>query len=150
MKNSIIDSFEKRVFNKVKKHPDFRPGDTVRVHYKIPEGADKFRIQHYEGVVLRKKKGTVDSTFTVRKIGAGGVGVERVFPLYSPFLDKIDIVASGVVRRARLYYLRDLTGKAARIRSKFFGGAATTKHYMEEQEAPAAADTAAPAAEPAK
>jgi large subunit ribosomal protein L19 len=124
MKNKLIASFEKRVHAKAKKHPDFRTGDTVRVHYKVQEGADKtkFRIQPFEGVVLRHRKGNVEGSFTVRKIGANGVGVERIFPLVSPYVDNIEIIASGIVRRARLYYLRDLAGKAARIRSRFSGG----------------------------
>lgn len=123
MKNSLITSFEKRVFASRKLHPTFRTGDTVRINYKLQEGADKtkFRIQTFEGVVIRYKKGTAESTFTVRKIGASGIGVERVFPLYSPYIDGIEVVASGIVRRARLYYLRDLAGKAARIRSRFHG-----------------------------
>lgn len=123
MKNSVITAFEQRVFAKRKKHPEFRTGDTVRISYKVQEGADKakFRTQIFEGVVTRFKKGTADSTFTVRKIGANSIGVERVFPLYSPFVDGIDVIASGIVRRARLYYLRDLSGKSARIRSRFHG-----------------------------
>lgn len=123
MKNSIIAQFEKRVFSERKQHPAFRSGDTVRISYKIQEGADKakFRIQQYEGVVIRFRKGTADASFTVRKIGANGVGVERCFPLYSPFVDSVEVVASGIVRRSRLYYLRDLAGKAARIRSRFHG-----------------------------
>lgn len=126
MKNSLITAFEQRIFANRKKHPAFRPGDTVRIAYKIQEGADKtkFRTQTFEGVVIAFKKGTADSSFTVRKIGANGVGVERCFPLYSPYVDQIDLIASGVVRRSRLYYLRDLSGKAARIRSKFHGGSA--------------------------
>ncbi|MCX6123786.1 MAG: 50S ribosomal protein L19 [Proteobacteria bacterium] len=126
MKSPLITLFENRVFKDVKKHPTFRPGDTIRVHYKIQEGADaaKFRIQLYEGVVTRFRKGTADSTFTVRKMSAGGIGVERVFPLYSPMVEKVDVVAQGEVRRSRLYYLRDLSGKAARIRSRYVGGAA--------------------------
>jgi large subunit ribosomal protein L19 len=95
--------------------PDFRVGDTVRVHTKISEG-DKERIQIFEGVVIRRKRGHLSSTFTVRKVSYG-VGVERIFPVYSPRIDKIDIVASGQVRRARLFYLRDLQGKAARLKS---------------------------------
>ena len=123
MKNKLISAFEQRIFAKRKKHPSFRAGDTVRVGYKVQEGADKtkFRLQSFEGLVIRNRGGDVDATFTVRKIGANGVGVERVFPLYSPFVDQIDVLASGVVRRARLYYLRDLSGKAARIRSRFHG-----------------------------
>lgn len=124
MKNKLITAFENRIFAKRKKHPTFRAGDTVRIAYKVQEGADKtkFRTQSFEGVVIRNRHGGVDATFTVRKIGANGVGVERVFPLYSPFVDKIDVLASGIVRRSRLYYLRDLSGKSARIRSRFSGG----------------------------
>lgn len=101
--------------------PKFRPGDTVRVQYKIREGADqdKFRLQPFEGVVIRFKKGTIDSSFTVRKTGANGIGVERTFPVYSPNIAKVELLASGVVRRSRLFYLRNLTGKAARIKSRF-------------------------------
>ena len=78
-------------------------------------------MQVFEGVVIRKKRGTAESSFTVRKISAGGIGVERVFPQYSNNIDKIDVLAKGIVRRSRLYYLRNLSGKAARIRSKFAG-----------------------------
>lgn len=95
---------------------DFRPGDTVRVHVKIKEG-DKERIQVFQGVVMRKRRGGVGATFTVRKISYG-VGVERAFPLSSPYIDKIEVMSSGGVRRARLYYVRDLKGKAAKIREK--------------------------------
>lgn len=123
MKKLLITAFENRVFSAKKNLPVFRAGDTVRIMYKVQEGADKskFRLQSYEGVVIRFRKGTADSTFTVRKIGANGVGVERVFPLYSPHIDSVEVIASGVVRRARLYYLRELSGKAARIRSRFHG-----------------------------
>lgn len=95
--------------------PAFRVGDTVRVHTKISEG-DKERIQIFEGVVIRKKRGHLSSTFTVRKVSYG-VGVERIFPVYSPRIDKIEVIASGQVRRARLFYLRELQGKAARLKS---------------------------------
>lgn len=124
MKNKLITAFEQRIFAKKKNHPTFRTGDTVRIAYKVQEGADKtkHRLQFFEGVVIRNRKGGVDATFTVRKIGANGIGVERVFPLYSPFVDNIEVIASGIVRRSRLYYLRDLSGKAARIRSRFHGG----------------------------
>ena len=123
MKNKLITQFEQRVFAQRKPLPTFRSGDTVRISYKIQEGTDKakFRLQQFEGVVIRYRKGTADGSFTVRKIGANGVGVERCFPLYSPYVDSVEVVASGIVRRARLYYLRDLTGKAARIRSRFGG-----------------------------
>lgn len=96
--------------------PDFRVGDTVRVHVKIVEG-EKERIQPFEGVIIRKKKGGIRSSFTVRKISYG-IGVERVFPTHSPRVDRIDVISRGKVRRAKLFYLRGLKGKAARIRSE--------------------------------
>lgn len=96
--------------------PAFIPGDTVRVHVKIKEG-DKERIQVFQGVVISKRKGSVNATFTVRKVSYG-VGVERVFPFHSPIIDKIELVTHGRVRRAKIYYLRKLRGKAARIREK--------------------------------
>jgi len=96
--------------------PNFNVGDTVRVHFKIVEG-EKERIQVFEGVVIRKRKGGVGATFTVRKVSYG-IGVERIFPLHSPRIEKIAIVTRGRVRRARLYYLRQLRGKAARIKTK--------------------------------
>jgi large subunit ribosomal protein L19 len=94
--------------------PAFKPGDTVSVSVKIKEG-EKERIQVFKGVVIRKRKGTTNATFTIRKISYG-VGVERTFPLYSPSIDKIEVVTRGRVRRSRLYYLRKLRGKAARIK----------------------------------
>ena len=96
--------------------PDFRPGDQIRVHVKIKEG-EKERIQVFEGVVIRKRKGNTGATFTVRKVSYG-VGVERIFPLHGPAIDRIDIVSRGKVRRSRLYYLRKRKGKAARIKER--------------------------------
>lgn len=96
--------------------PPFRVGDTVRVHVKVREG-EKERIQVFEGVVLRRRGAGMSESFTVRKVSYG-VGVERVFPVQSPAVTKIDIKSRGFVRRARLYYLRDLRGKKARLRSK--------------------------------
>lgn len=96
--------------------PDFRPGDTIRVHAKIKEG-DKERIQVFQGAVIRKRKGSMGATFTVRKISYG-IGVERIFPTHSPSIDRIEIVSRGKVRRSRLYYMRQLKGKAARIKEK--------------------------------
>jgi large subunit ribosomal protein L19 len=96
--------------------PDFRVGDTVRVHYKIVEG-DKDRIQVFQGVVLKRHRAGARSTFTVRKVSFN-VGVERVFMSHSPRIDKVEVVSRGVVRRARLFYLRDLKGKAARVRDQ--------------------------------
>ena len=96
--------------------PAFRPGDTVRVYVKVVEGTRE-RIQLFEGVVINRKSGGVRETFTVRRISYG-VGVERTFPVHSPRLEKIEVVRKGIVRRAKLYYLRNLTGKAARIKEK--------------------------------
>jgi large subunit ribosomal protein L19 len=96
--------------------PDFRPGDTVRVHVRIVEG-DKERVQVFEGVVLQRRRGGASSSFVVRKVSYG-VGVERIFPLHSPAIAKIELKARGRVRRSRLTYLRDLSGKAARIREQ--------------------------------
>ncbi len=96
--------------------PEFGPGDTVAVHTRVKEG-DKERIQVFEGVVIKRKGGGINETFTVRKI-SNGVGVERIFPLHSPNIDKIVRLKSGRVRRAKLYYLRERRGKAARITEK--------------------------------
>ena len=96
--------------------PSFRAGDTVAVHVRIKEG-DKERVQIFKGVVIRRRKGTIDSTFTVRKV-SNGVGVERIFPTHSPSIDKVEIITEGRVRRARLYYLRHLRGKAAKVKTK--------------------------------
>ncbi len=96
--------------------PDFRPGDSVRVHIRIIEG-NKERVQVFEGVVMRRRRGNMGATFTVRKI-SHGVGVEKTFALHSPRLNKVEIVSRGKVRRSRLYYLRELRGKAARIKAK--------------------------------
>ncbi len=96
--------------------PEFAPGDTVRIHVRVKEG-DKERIQIFQGVIIARRGGSTRETFTVRKI-SGGVGVERIFPLLSPILDKIEVVRRGKVRRAKLYYLRNLRGKAARIEER--------------------------------
>ena len=96
--------------------PRFKSGDTVKVHMRIVEG-EKERIQVFQGNVIRLRKGTTNSTFTVRKI-SGGVGVERVFPMHSPFIENIEVVQEGRVRRSRLFFLRNLKGKAARIKPK--------------------------------
>ena len=113
---NIIEQFEKdqiKSLVKGKKIPQFHPGDTVRVNVKVREGTRE-RIQAFEGVCIRKKNRGLSSSFTVRKISFGE-GVERVFPIFSPSIDSVSIVRSGQVRRAKLYYLRDLTGKKARI-----------------------------------
>ena len=96
--------------------PSFKAGDTVKVHMRIVEG-EKERVQVFQGNVIRLRRGTTGGTFTVRKI-SDGVGVERVFPLHSPFVETVELVTEGRVRRSRLYYLRDLKGKAARIKPK--------------------------------
>ncbi|WP_099974889.1 MULTISPECIES: 50S ribosomal protein L19 [Lactobacillaceae] len=96
--------------------PDFRPGDSVRVHAKVVEGSRE-RIQIFEGVVLKRRGTGVSATYTVRKISSG-VGVERTFPLNTPRVDKIEVIRRGSVRRSKLYYLRDRTGKAARIKER--------------------------------
>lgn len=112
--NNIIDNFEREQMRV--DIPDFKTGDTIRVHAKIKEG-EKERIQVFQGFVIRKRKGTTGATFTVRKVSYG-IGVERIFPLHSPTIDKIEIVSKGKVRRGRLYYMRKLRGKAARIKEK--------------------------------
>src|SRR6185437_7310013 len=94
--------------------PEFRAGDTVRLHVRIVEGTRE-RIQLYEGVVIKRRGGGISETFTVRKI-SNGVGVERTFPVHTPKIEKIDVIRRGKVRRAKLYYLRSLRGKAARIK----------------------------------
>lgn len=96
--------------------PKFQPGDTVRVHVKVVEGSRE-RIQVFEGVVIGRRGGGLRETFTVRRV-TYGVGVERTFPLHSPRVDKIEVARRGVVRRAKLYYLRGLSGKAARIKDR--------------------------------
>lgn len=105
-------------FTSNKEIPQFSAGDTITVHYKIKEG-NKERIQQYKGVVIQRRGTGVKETFTVRKM-SGNIGVERIFPIASPFIDKIEVNKCGDVRRARIYYLRGLTGKKARIQEKRF------------------------------
>jgi len=108
------------------KHPDFKPGDTINVHVKIKEG-NKERVQQFQGVVIqRRHPNTNGETFTVRKV-SNGVGVERIFPILSPSIDKIEVIRRGKVRRARLYYLRGRQGKAARIKERISGHAKNKK-----------------------
>ncbi len=137
MRNRIMDLVESRFARK--NLPPFRIGDTVQVHWKIKEG-DKERVQPFEGVVIRRTGMQTRATFTVRKISYG-VGVERIFPLHSPRCETIEVVTPGRVRRARLYYLRDLAGKAAKVESMEEGGGTETA---------AAAAPAAKAEAPAK
>ena len=96
--------------------PALAPGDTVKVHVKIKEG-EKERLQVFQGVVISQRKGTTNATFTVRKVSYG-IGVERIFPLHSPIIDRIEVITHGRVRRAKIYYLRKLRGKAARIKER--------------------------------
>lgn len=111
MSSQIIRDYEESMLRK--DIPEFRPGDTVRVSVRITEG-DKERIQDFEGFVLKRKGGGLRETFTVRRVSYG-VGMERTFPIHSPKVDKITVVRRGKVRRAKLYYMRELRGKAARI-----------------------------------
>ena len=114
MGKEIIEQIEKEQMRT--DIPEFRVGDTVRVHVRITEG-DKERIQVFEGIVIRRHRGRINATFTVRKVSYG-IGVERIFPLHSPQIEKIEVVRRGRVRRARLFYLRDRVGKAARVRER--------------------------------
>ena len=119
MLRKALDTIEKKYLRK--DLPEFRTGDTVRVHTKIKEG-DKERIQVFEGVVIAHRRGNSRAMFTVRKMSYG-VGVERMFPVHSPRIDRVEVVSHGEVRRARLYYLRELQGKAARLAREEGGGA---------------------------
>jgi large subunit ribosomal protein L19 len=116
MNKSELINFVQEQATPVKEMPAFKAGDTVTIHYKIKEG-NKERIQQYQGVVIQRSGEKNTETFTVRKI-SGNVGVERIFPIASPFIDKVEVNKRGVVRRARIFYLRDLTGKKARIKEK--------------------------------
>ena len=114
--SNLLETFEKKQIERLtgkKRIPSFRPGDTLKVTIRITEG-DKSRLQAFEGMCIARKNNSVNSNFTVRKI-SHGEGVERVFPLFSPIVEKIEVVRKGDVRRAKLYYLRDRTGKSARI-----------------------------------
>jgi len=114
--NNLLETFEKKQIERLtgkKRIPTFRPGDTLKVTIRITEG-DKSRLQAFEGMCIARKNNSVNSNFTVRKI-SHGEGVERVFPLFSPIIEKIEVIRKGDVRRAKLYYLRDRTGKRARI-----------------------------------
>jgi len=111
---NIIEALEKEQLKE--SIPAFKPGDTVKVHVKVIEGTRE-RIQIFEGVVIKRQGGSVRETFTVRRVSYG-IGAERTFPLHSPRIDKIEVVRRGIVRRAKLYYLRNLTGKAARIKER--------------------------------
>ncbi len=114
---SLLDVVEKE-YAIAKEYPKFKAGDTITVHYKIVEG-NKERIQQFRGVVIQRSGSKHTETFTVRKMSSN-IGVERIFPIASPFIEKIEINKHGKVRRAKLFYLRELTGKKARIREKKF------------------------------
>jgi len=123
--SNILQKFENEQIDKLtskKRIPAFRPGDTIKVTLKITEG-DKSRLQAYEGMCIARKNNSINSKFTVRKM-SHGEGVERVFPLFSPIIEKIEVVRKGDVKRAKLYYLRDRTGKRARIADRDRGNEA--------------------------
>ena len=138
--SNLLETFEKQQIEKLtskKRVPAFRPGDTLKVTVRITEGS-KSRLQAFEGICIARKNNLVNSNFTVRKI-SHGEGVERVFPLFSPLVEKIEVVRKGDVRRAKLYYLRELSGKKARIADKDRGDEADQYEYIEE--APPVEDT---------
>jgi len=125
MKHPDIEKFESKFLRKTAL-PDFRAGDSVAVYVKILEGTNKdgtpkFRLQAFEGTVLRFRKGTATSTFMVRKISAGGIGVDRNFFVHSPMIDRVEVKVRGKVRKSRIYYIKKLKGKAARIESRWTG-----------------------------
>ena len=131
--SNLLETFEKQQIEKLtskKRVPAFRPGDTLKVTVRITEGS-KSRLQAFEGICIARKNNSVNSNFTVRKI-SHGEGVERVFPLFSPLVEKIEVVRKGDVRRAKLYYLRELSGKKARIADKDRGEEADQYEYIEE------------------
>lgn len=115
MQNALVSSFISKHMRK-QAHPEFRPGDTIRVHVRIREG-DKERLQAFEGTVIARNNSGMGETITVRKVSFG-TGVERIFPVNAPVIDHIDVVRTGRVRRAKLYYLRGLKGKAARLKER--------------------------------
>ena len=131
--SNLLETFEKQQIERLtskKRVPAFRPGDTLKVTVRITEGS-KSRLQAFEGICIARKNNSVNSNFTVRKI-SHGEGVERVFPLFSPLVEKIEVVRKGDVRRAKLYYLRELSGKKARIADKDRGDEADQYEYIEE------------------
>ena len=133
--NNLVEKFEKKQIAKLtskKNIPTFRPGDTLRVKIKIAEG-ERSRLQVYEGVCIARKNNSINSKFTVRKV-SHGEGVERVFPLFSPIIDKIEVIKKGYVRRAKLYYLRKRTGKSSRIADRDRGEEADQYVMTDSQE----------------
>ena len=150
--SNLLHKFEKKQIDRLiskKRIPAFRPGDTIKVILKIVEG-EKSRLQAYEGMCIARKNNSVNSKFTVRKM-SHGEGVERVFPLFSPIIDNIEVIRKGDVKRAKLYYLRDRTGKSARIADRDRGNEADqyeleeVKENLEQAEAPVEASADAPA-----
>ena len=131
--NNLLETFEKKQIERLtgkKRIPTFRPGDTLKVSIRISEG-DKSRLQVFEGMCIARKNNSVNSNFTVRKL-SHGEGVERVFPLFSPIIEKIEVIRKGDVRRAKLYYLRDRTGKRARIADRDRGDEVDQYEMIEE------------------
>ena len=131
--SNLLETFEKKQIERLtgkKRIPSFRPGDTLKVTIKITEG-DKSRLQAFEGMCIARKNNSINSNFTVRKL-SHGEGVERVFPLFSPIIEKIEVVRKGDVRRAKLYYLRDRTGKKARIADRDRGDEVDQYAMLEE------------------
>ena len=135
--SNLLETFEKQQIEKLtakKRVPAFRPGDSLKVTVRITEGS-KSRLQAFEGICIARKNNSVNSNFTVRKI-SHGEGVERVFPLFSPIVEKIDVIRKGDVRRAKLYYLRELSGKKARIADRDRGDEADQYEYIEDTQIP--------------
>lgn len=132
--SNIIQMLETEQMQAVKALPDFAPGDTVIVQVKVKEG-ERVRVQSYEGVVIAKRSRGLNSSFTVRKI-SHGVGVERVFQTYSPMIDSVELKRRGDVRRAKLYYMRGLSGKAARIKEKLVANNKTAETSANDADAP--------------
>ena len=133
--NNLLETFEKKQIERLtgkKRIPTFRPGDTIKVTIRITEG-DKSRLQAFEGMCIARKNNSVNSNFTVRKL-SHGEGVERVFPLFSPIIEKIEVIRKGDVRRAKLYYLRDRTGKRARIADRDRGDEQDQYEMIEESQ----------------
>ena len=129
--SKILDQFNK---SQLKTLPNIAPGDTIKVHQKVKEG-DKERIQIFEGLVIARKHGKgISATITVRKV-AGGIGIERIFPIHSPSIDKIEVLRHGKTRRAKLYYLRTAKGKKAKLKKKDFAEVITEEEPAEESTA---------------
>ena len=126
----LLEKANTALTKKQTKHPKFKAGDTVQVHVRVREG-EKSRVQIFEGLVIRKRNAGKSSSFTVRKVSYG-VGIERVFPLFSPVVEKIVIISKGDVRRAKLYYIRELEGRKARVKSELVYGKKGEKVDLEE------------------